>query len=321
LKLPQLLSDAELVHSANGIDNQRHSVAVSIHLFKLTKIVSEIKYIANSIANDVPTYAYPSIRDISAWQSNMLQRVDDWAATIPQTQSPNDYIKLTCELRYLSVKMLLLRPSPAIPNPTSAILVACHEAARHSLQLYEKLYKSDLLIYDWITLHGVVFSTITAVYCIRAIPEIAREVEPEDLMEGISVSLSILSATGEHWSGAKRARDILDDVGKSTVRWLRQSRRTSTQRPTLGQEVSNRQLSRVNTAGNTRSEQLTAREEIGCDASTVAPNLDFFSGIQLDLGLFPEMQQHEESYGDATNVDDMLRTLFNDFIPSGMNHY
>ncbi|USP77982.1 hypothetical protein yc1106_05256 [Curvularia clavata] len=317
----RLLSDAELVHGANDIDNQRHNIAVSIHLFKLAKLNSEIKYVANSIARDVPTYAYPSIRDISAWQSAMLQQMDDWVAAIPQTQSPHGYIKLTCELRFLSVKMLLLRPSPAIPNPTSTVLAACHEAARHSLQLYEKLYKNDLLIYDWLTLHGVVFSTVTAVYCMRAVPEIAREVEPEDFMADISVSLSILSATGEHWSGAKRARDILDDVGKSTIRWLRRSRRTSTQRPNLGQEGLSSQLSQVNVVSNTHLEQPMAREEDGCNASDVVPNPDFFSGIQLDLGLFPETQQLEESYGDATNIDDMLKNLFNDFIPSGTNYH
>ncbi|KAG9185942.1 hypothetical protein G6011_02498 [Alternaria panax] len=183
-------------------NDRSYSMAVSIHLFKLAKLNSEIKYVANSVVRDVPKYAYPAIRDVSAWQSSMMQQLDDWLALTPQMQPPNNYITLICELRCFSVKMLLLRPSLVILSPTGAVSTVCYASARQSLRLYEKLYKSDLIVYDWITLYGVVYSTITALYCTRAVREIAQRVSFEDLMEDMSVSLSILSAAGEHWSGA-----------------------------------------------------------------------------------------------------------------------
>ena len=296
-------------------------MAVSIHLFKLAKLNSEIKYVANSVVRDVPTYAYPAIRDVLAWQSSMMQQLDDWLASISQIQPPNDYITLLCQLRCLSVKMLLLRPSPAIPRPTAAVLTACHASARQSLRLYEQLYKSDLMVYDWITLHGVVYSTITALYCTRAVREIAQKVNPEDLMEDMSVSLSILSATGEHWSGAKRARDILEDVGKSTIRLLRQSREASTQRQAMDQAESNVQSLPVNVGDDIQVNQLMDGAENDCTMSGLAQHTNLFSDMQLDLGSFSELQQHQELFGDTVNIDDMMRNLFDDFIPSGQSFY
>jgi hypothetical protein len=315
------VNDAELIQGVCDNNNQSRSMDMPVHLFKLAKLNSEIKYVANSIVRDVPTYAYPPIRDVSAWQSSMLKQLDDWAAAIPHSQPPNEFIRLTFELRCLSVKMLLLRPSPAIPNPTSAVLTSCHASARHSLQLYEKLYKNDLIVHDWITLHGVVFSIITVLYCTRAVPEIAQKVAPEELMEDMSVSLSILSAIGEHWSGAKRARDIMEDVGRKTIRWLRRNCQISTQRQTQGYTESDVQFPQLDVDGNTQMEQSMSEQGTHYSVPGLTPNLDFFSGFQLDQGLFPELQQRQEPFGDTVNLDDMMRNLFDDFIPSGQNFY
>ncbi|CAN9206988.1 unnamed protein product [Alternaria alternata] len=321
LRLPQVPTDVELTTHPDHANGRSHSMTVSIHLFKLAKLNSEIKYVANSVVRDVPTYAYPAMRDVSAWQSSMMQQLDDWLASIPQIQLPNDYITLICQLRCFSVKMLLLRPSPAIPSPTGAVLTACHASARQSLRLYEQLYKSDLIAYDWMTLHGVVYSTITALYCTRAVREIAQRVSPEDLMEDMSVSLSILSATGEHWSGAKRARDILEDLGKLTIRLLRRSREAPAQRQAMGQAEPNVQSLTVDIGDDTQVNQLMGGAENDCPMSGLAQHTDLFSDMQLDLGSFPELQQNQELFGDTVNIDDMMRNLFDDFIPPGQNFY
>ncbi|OAK94901.1 hypothetical protein IQ06DRAFT_199439, partial [Phaeosphaeriaceae sp. SRC1lsM3a] len=315
LRLPHLLGDSDLVQDPRNVERRNCNMAASVHLFKLAKLNSEIKYVANSIVRDVPSYAYPPIHDVSTWQSGMLQQLDDWATAILQMQSPNEFITVTSELRYLSVKMLLLRPSPAIPNPTSVVLTTCHASARRSLQLYESLYKKNLIVHDWITLHGVVFSTITLLYCTRAVSEIAQKVELEELMEDMSVSLSILSATGEHWSGVKRVRDILEDVGKSTMRWLRRSYQTSARRQTLGQEQSSVHLPPTVVEDANQTETLITGEGIHYNLPELAPNLDLSPGIQFDHSLFPELQQHQEPFGDTANIDEIMRHLFNDLIP------
>lgn len=278
-----------------------------MHFFKLAKLNSEIKYVANSIVRDVPSYAYPPMHDLVAWQESMLQRLDDWAENIPQTR--NEYITIASELRYHSVKMLLLRPSPAIPNPPTDALRDCHASARTSIQLYTRLYNRDLIIHDWITLHGVVLSLVTILYCTRAVPEIAQRSDLEELMNDMSVGLGVLSANGEHWSGAKRAREILEDLGKSTMLWLKRNYQRGTRNiTTVDGQLADRS-SVANVEENVRDGQIVMSEDYDLSLPDLAP------GIQLDVGLFPELHQRQDPFGDTANLDDIMRNLFDDFIP------
>ncbi|KAH6622005.1 fungal-specific transcription factor domain-containing protein [Boeremia exigua] len=299
LRLPQFLNDGGTIDDPVTPRSQICDLACSVHLFKLARLNSEIKYVANSIVRDVPSYAYPPIQDVIAWQNDMLQRLDDWAENIPDSQ--NEFLKATSKLRYHSVRMVLLRPSPAIPSPGTGVLCHCHASARDSIRLYHHLYNRDLLSHDWITLHGVVLSLVTILYCTRAVPGIARTMDDEDLMSDISVGLSILSATGEHWTGAKRAREILAELGQSTIRW---HKRNSKQGP------------RIDAVGD---EQVATQSlPFDANATTPAPGFDLNlpgiqSGIQMDASLFPELQQ--DPFGDIINLEDIMRNLFDDFIP------
>jgi len=304
LQLPQLLSDGDLTGAPDAPQNPDHSIASSVHIFKLAKLNSEIKYVANSIVRDVPSYAYPPIQDLIAWQQSMLQRLDDWAENIPQ--SHNEYIKIVSELRYHSVKMLLLRPSPAIPNPSGDVLKRCHASARHSLQLYTRLYNRDLMVYDWTTLHGVVLSLVTILYCTRAVPDIAHTLDLEEFMSDMSVGLSILSATGEHWSGVKRAREVVDNLGKSTTRWLKRSHQQGVRSDATG---NGQMVDTISHAVVEDSGQIAMSEDLELGLQNLGP------GIQLDINLFPELHQSQDPFGDVAHLDDIMRNLFDDFIP------
>ncbi|CAK7232876.1 hypothetical protein SCUCBS95973_008406 [Sporothrix curviconia] len=203
------------------------NLTFAIHLFKLARLNSEIKYVANSVVRSAPPYAYPPVADIHAWRSSLLDQLDDWARAIPgadrtvgSTGSAGSYLHVTCQLRYHQLRMLLLRPSPAIPNPSHACLRGCYDSAVLSLRLLNQLYRRNLLVHNWIALHTVVLSTITVLYCLQGVPALAREVELAVLMSDIGAGLGILSASGEYWTSAKRCRDILEGLARTTMSWV-----------------------------------------------------------------------------------------------------
>jgi len=194
--------------------------------------------------------------------------------------------------------MLLLRPSPGIPKPTTEALVQCHKSARESIQLFDQLYKKNLLVHSWTTFHGLVLSTITLLYCIKVVPEIARGTEVDVLMADLSISLSVLSATGEHWSGAKRSRDILDELGKSTIRYLREQSRSVSRTtdqglaPTLATEVL----------------------DVNLQMDTSLDSMGFLQNPFDDCMFNDSFAGYFET--DSVNVDNIVRDLFQDFIPT-----
>ncbi|KAI1735908.1 fungal-specific transcription factor domain-containing protein [Xylaria scruposa] len=226
-RIPADLSDTDLESGASisSLGTPTH-LTYAIHLFKLAKINSEIKYVANSVNADAPNYAYPAIIDINAWQKEVLLRLDQWVASVPAAQGTNDYSRTILLLRYHSVRMLLLRPSPNIPRPDQQALRQCYSSAEESIRLFNELYKKNLLVQNWITFHSTVLSTITMFYCILSVPSIATTLEVEDFISNVRAGLSVLGAVGEHYSGAKRSRDILDELAGPISRWLLKKRRT-----------------------------------------------------------------------------------------------
>jgi hypothetical protein len=196
----------------------------AIHLFKLAQLNSEIKYVLHSISHEVPPYAYPNIPDVLQWQRGIIARLEAWLTQIPQFTGERIYMTHLCEIKYHGIMMLLLRPSPAIPNPSVNSLKSCYDSAVASIRLYNQLYKRDLLVYSWVTVHSVFLSTITMLHCIWTVPEVSAQIKLDILMADLKAGSNVLSATGEHWSEAKRSRDVLDELSGTTIRWIIESR-------------------------------------------------------------------------------------------------
>ena len=213
---------------AGDLDDRNHAtpyMAYAVHLFKLAKLNSEIKYIANSVVRDA-NYAYPRVSDRYEWQRTMLDKLDEWYQAIPQAHMDSRYssMETICQLRYHSLVILLTRPSPAILHPTSAALQQCARSCKASIHLYDRLYRDNSLVFSWTVFHGLLLSIITFLYCIRASPDVAQSIEADVMILDVCKGLNVLSAAGEYWPGAKRSRNILDDLLQDLSRWLRQSK-------------------------------------------------------------------------------------------------
>ncbi|KAM3525961.1 hypothetical protein MY4038_007038 [Beauveria bassiana] len=303
-KLPQEIEDAMLATplQTSSSSTRTLGIAYSIHLFRATKINSEIKYVANSIVQEAPRYAYPPQTNIHGWQDNVLRQLDGWLANIPSDgQHPNEFMQLVCRLRYHGLCLLLLRPSPAIPKPTADALVRCQKSATESIKILDQMYRQNLLIHNWISLHGLVLSVLTLLYCVKAEPEVARATQPDTLMGIISSALGILSATGEHWAAAKKCRDILEDLAKSTVQWLQtQSAPSSHQQPVQLRSRPSR----------TRA-QITDQEVRDGSEGVEVP---LFDAMEMDSMLQPFDGLFSD--GESVNIDVMMQSLFEDFIPT-----
>ncbi|OLN86377.1 Protein STB5-like protein 2 [Colletotrichum chlorophyti] len=333
LRLPQNVDDASLQNLGQlQAPSHQGRMAFSIHLFRLAKLNSEFKYVANSIVRDTPRYAYPAVIDINEWQQGMLRKLDEWYNNIPE-MSELSYMRIICQIRCHGLRVLLLRPSPAIPNPSSDSLRKCFGSACETLRLLDQLYKQNLLMHTWTTSHSTVLSIITMLYCLKMVPDIARNTALDLLMSDFSAGLGVLAATGEHWPGAKRCRDILDDMIRATIRWIKDVSGQPTANDTQHQRRSSRLESAQMQATNAYNEHPNMT-----GAST--PRLGFSDALSQSMGMasiaaggsdsfFP--QDPFESFltstpfgeqlqmGDSTNLDSIMRGLFDDFIPTHPN--
>ncbi|TQN69536.1 Positive regulator of purine utilization [Colletotrichum shisoi] len=314
LRLPQNIDDVSL--QSQSFSQQQPPppdaanpgrMAFSIHLFRLAKLNSEFKYVANSIVRDTPRYAYPAVIDIDEWQQGMLQQLDEWQSGIPEASPGSDYIRTVCRIRCHGLRMLVLRPSPAIPNPLPGALRKCYAAAREVLSLSDQLYKQNLLVHTWNTCHSAVLGLITMLYCIKMVPDIVRQTSLDVLLSDFSAGLGVLAATGEHWSGAKRCRDILDDMVRATVRWIRDL----ANQPPGGAEA--RHGSFEGMSHPVAMASVAAAAAAAGGASSYLPQ-DPFEAFLASTSFGEQLP-----VGDAANLDGIMRGLFDDFIPTYPN--
>ncbi|OQD79918.1 hypothetical protein PENANT_c042G11154 [Penicillium antarcticum] len=220
------ISDMQLAEQVTQERSQQEPpshMTFSIHLFKLARINSEIKYVMHSICRDAPRYAYPPITDIHLWQQEMVGRLQSWHAEIPSASGLEALAKI-CETKYHEMIILILRPSPGIPEPADDMLTQC---SRHSVDLlhgFGELYRQEALLYSRFIIHSIFLSTLIMLHCVWRLPAVASEVQIDELVADTCISLNILSSIGEYWTEAKRARDCIHELSGATVQRLLKAR-------------------------------------------------------------------------------------------------
>ncbi|RDH36041.1 fungal-specific transcription factor domain-domain-containing protein [Aspergillus welwitschiae] len=227
MRFPLDMTDTDLLNpdsNHNGEQEPPSHMSHSIHLFKLAKMNSEIKYVMHSIQRDVPSYAYPPVRDIFAWQRDMISTLKNWQSTIPQDTASEDTMSKLCTARYHETMVLLLRPSPAIPDPSEEMLDLCFHQAVDLLKIFGDIYRAGSLLYSRLLVHSVFLGALVLLYCIWKLPRTTAKVRVDELMSSLTMAQNILSSIGEHWSEATRARDCIDELSRVTIERLLRNR-------------------------------------------------------------------------------------------------
>ena len=188
-------------------------MAYAVHFFKLARMNSEMKYVLHSVNRQTPSHAYPVIPDILQWQDTMKTQLDEWYSSIPSSSTTHsDYGEMLCKTQYHTMKMLLFLPTPGIPQPRPESLRSCYESSINAIKLFRDLYARDMLVYNWGSCHAVILHAFCLIYCVSTVTQLRTETSEEALRTSIRAASDILSATGEYWAGAKRSRDLLNEL-------------------------------------------------------------------------------------------------------------
>jgi hypothetical protein len=284
-KLPSDVADPHLADPVTGErshDNTPSHITYSIHLFKLAKLNSEIKYVMHSICREPPKYAYPPVPDINQWQKDMINRLKLWHTQIPRAASMVSIAKI-CETKFHEMMILVLRPSPGIPDPSEELLGQCFQHAVELLRGFGELYRQESLLYSRLIVHSLFLSTLIMLHCLWRLPQVASQIQIDDLVADTGIALNILSSIGEYWAEARRARDCIHELSGATiqrllrVRALEVSPRLARTQPATGVSRHTRSYS----SNEAPSSALPDRVDSAID---VAPSTDSFAD-EYDFGL------------------------------------
>jgi hypothetical protein len=277
-QFPANVADANLADSVS--DERDHNdvpshITYSIHLFKLAQLNSEIKYVMHSICRDPPKYAYPPIPDIHQWQSDMIDRLKSWYTQIPRTSNMASIAKI-CETRYHEMMILVLRPSPGIPDPSDELLAQCFHHAVELLRDFGELYRQESLLYSRLIVHSIFLSTLIMLHCLRRLPRVASNIQIDDLVADTGIGLNILSSIGEYWAEARRARDCIHELSGATVQRLLRVRALEVS-PRLARTQPAAGATRHTRSDSSNTPPTSAVPEQVDSAIDIAPSMDSFA--------------------------------------------
>jgi hypothetical protein len=317
LQLPLDISDSQLAEQITQGRSQEESpshMTFSTHLFKLARINSEIKYVMHSICRDAPQYAFPPVPDIYLWQKEMIERLQSWRAEIPKASGLEAIAKI-CETKYHEMMILILRPSPGIPEPADDVLTQCFRHAVDLLRGFGELYRQETLLYSRLIVHSIFLSTLIMLHCLWRLPSVASEVQIDEVVADTSISLNILSSIGEYWAEAKRARDCIHELSGATFQRLIKLR--SLEAPSTS---STRNRGRRISGRRQRSQDTNEAgplPQASCpNAGSEALPIDAFMN-DYDMNLDSTSWLHEPAAGGfldftgAPDFDSLMREVFN----------
>lgn len=200
----------------------RHCAA--IYSFRFDRIIGEIKLMLYRLAQSFNRFPWPT--DIIAWQGQTEQACQDlledakrdmkYKGVAGGRAALQDRTMRFVELKFHQAIMLLRRPCPAVPQPSSTALKSCYESAVATIRIQSDLARFGNMLDSWLTAHAVFVSGITMLYCLWTSPEVRTNTDLKTLLKQADSCSKLLSNLSKTWSVAQNAQTKFEQLVQLT---------------------------------------------------------------------------------------------------------
>jgi hypothetical protein len=240
---PHVSEEAHALADVASIDifNQR----CSNHIVKLYRLESEIKHVLYHQLQGSSSLAYPRA-DYCLWFRDIQSRLRAWRDEVP-TLNGNSHqesiysMESWWEAHHCSATLLLHRPNPLVPSPTTESFQTCFDTARRSIQAIKMLQREGRISIIWAWVHHLFLSGLIMVYCLWESVNVRTSASIVDIMTASQDCASTLTALTERFADAGGCRDTFERLSSTTMKWLldrdkRAGAEVAQQPPVLGSE-------------------------------------------------------------------------------------
>lgn len=217
---PWALFDQSPVAESRATDIH-HQLAHN-HLFKITKLESEIRHVLHSKSwSETPAYPKP---DYAAWIQDINPRLRQWYSSIPDLDKAHPSSIFACRAYWDSVynnaMLLLYRPSP-VPLHSSmedlSVSFGCSVKLISSIKSLQREGKIDV---PWKSVHHLFMAGLCIIYGLWQCKDIRNLYHASASISALQSCASTLSALSETFPGASGCRDVFEALSSATVDWL-----------------------------------------------------------------------------------------------------
>ncbi|KAI0836405.1 fungal-specific transcription factor domain-containing protein [Hypoxylon sp. FL0890] len=216
-----------------------HNQRMANHIISLYKLESEIKHVLYHQLQG-GTLAYPRA-NYSLWFRDVQPRLYAWKDEIPDiSKADTDSIysqQSWWDARWLNAILLLHRPNPLVPHPTTESLQTCFDAACQLIKAIKSLQRDGRISVIWQWVHSLFLAGLTMIFCLWESPDVREKARVLDIMTAAQDCASTLTALAERFPDASGCRDAFETLSAATLKWL-VARDQGNCQPMLGNEIS-----------------------------------------------------------------------------------
>ncbi|OAA54076.1 Transcription factor [Niveomyces insectorum RCEF 264] len=194
--------------------------AFGLHYFRYRQLQSEIHVALYEKPPRTVAAAAAGTTSINwaAWQHTLHGELTQWLNTQPAAVSTSQIAPPEAlQLAYHQAVLLLYRPSPAIPQPSGAALLALADSATRIIHLYRRLHCENKLRLFWQAAHNLFAAGTALLHCYTHSAQMRARTSLRSLDVDIHACSAVLWAMGERFPAARGKRDAFDLIATAAL--------------------------------------------------------------------------------------------------------
>ncbi|KAK3938719.1 fungal-specific transcription factor domain-containing protein [Diplogelasinospora grovesii] len=196
--------------TAEGIQpapQQSEKKMVAIHFCKMRLLQAEIRRVLYEKKRPKAN------QQLDAWLLEMKRKLDEWRDSSPATP---EWCVPWFTGRYHSMLIVLYRPSPQVPKPTSHAATICFDGAHYIINLSNEQMKRRSVDLTWVFLLTIYMSLNTILWSI-SYPEVRARHSREEVDQLYKIALDIIDQSVERWPGSASASQLYSVLAKACM--------------------------------------------------------------------------------------------------------
>ncbi|PWW79699.1 hypothetical protein C7212DRAFT_356463 [Tuber magnatum] len=209
-------SDAPQIDAGDDDKRIRSCRTVSIHIFKIRQIQSEIQQVLYQSTSALPR----RFATVEEWRKDVESRLTLWCESVPKSRAEMNncgYNLSFIDLNYQQTRLLLYGLCPTVPTPSTEAFEVIADSGSRIIRLYRQLHREKCINYTWLACHNLFTAGTSYLYALWHSREVRRKTTVEQIDFNNLACVDVLGSMIDKCPAAQGCRDVFESLASATV--------------------------------------------------------------------------------------------------------
>ncbi|CAZ82071.1 unnamed protein product [Tuber melanosporum] len=209
-------SDAQQIETGDDDKRIRSCRTVSIHIFKIRQIQSEIQQVLYQSVSALPR----RFATVEGWRKDVESRLTLWCDSVPKSRAEMSncgYNLSFIDLNYQQTRLLLHGLCPTVSTPSTEAFEVIADSGSRIIRLYRQLHREKCINYTWLACHNLFMAGTSYLYALWHSREVRRKTTVEQIDFHNLACVDVLGSMIDKCPAAQGCRDVFESLASATV--------------------------------------------------------------------------------------------------------